>query len=320
MCVAADPQWRRMTEPARRTVLRSESQKTEWDRLVTHAVVLVVFPSIIGVLGAFTSDIHKAHGPLIWAIWIVLIIFFVAFWMRYVPATSSVLALLRENEDLAEELRDKQRTIAGLETSITLLTYQSALSLSTRGMVAEYVKRGLSTTAELAEALSSLLAPLYLEGEGIFGFGGSERWNFAVYLYSKERDLLVPVWREKARTHPSVGPGRSWGRGQGHVGKAFVDRASIITPDSLHPEVEPLSSAPRGMEADYDREVYRSFAALPIGPLGDDVELPYGVLVGTSDRSGRFDRENVALLAHAAGAVASLVALADINMDSLGKN
>ena len=184
-------------------------------------------------------------------------------------------------------------------------------------MIATYVTDGLKSLKDLEAAVGSICSPLVNEGELLFGFGGSEKWNFACYLYSAQDDLLVPIWRERARTHPSTGIGRKWGRGQGHVGKTFVDAQTIITGDALHADVAQLCSAPKELEVEYDNTAYRSFVSVPIGPLLATCNRPYGVLVGTSDREKRFDKENSAILEHAASVIASLVVLADTNFDRL---
>jgi hypothetical protein len=301
----------------RSAVLKRESEKTQVELVVANVVAFVVFPAIIGILGAFSSDIHKAHSWLAFLLWAIVLMFFGLFWWRAYPSPQSLLKLIRENERNEEMLADLIGDIDGLEQSINLLAFQSAFSLSTRGMIATYVTEGVNTLRDLEIALSEICSPLCTEGELLFGFGGSEKWNFACYMYSESKDLLVPVWRDRSRTHPSSGMGRNWGRGQGHVGKTFVDAQTIITGDALHPDVAQLCSAPKELEASYDSTIYRSFASVPIGPLLAAENRPYGVLVGTSDRESRFDKENAAMLEQTAGVIGSLIILAKANFDRL---
>lgn len=300
----------------RRKVMRREAFKKDFERGLAN-VLFLVLTAAMAALGAFTSDIWKAHGHLATVIWLFVTALYLAFWWRANPSNSSFLTLALQNEEHEKKIGNSLIDREQLEQAISLLIYQSTFSLATRGMIIEYMRRGITTLDELKEAISELASPIYLEGEEIFGFGGSERWNFAVYLHSRSRDRLLPVWRSTAPNHPSQGPGRVWGRGQGHVGKAFVDGQPIITPDALHPDVERLSAAPKGMETPIDREVYRSFAALPIGPTAEQEAEPYGVLVGTSNRVGRFDKENTAMLVHLADVLASLMVVANVEIDEL---
>jgi nitrate reductase NapE component len=302
----------------RRDVVKVEATKKQTELHVANVVAFVLFPIVMGWLGAFTSDIYRVHPWLAVALWVLTFISFGLFWWRAYPSTPALLKLVDQNETLGDQIDELEITISDLGQSLNLLAAQATFSISSRVMLVHYLKRGISTVAEVRECFSEILAPAYLDGEFLFGFGGSERWNFAVYLYSSEQDLLVPVWREKAQNHPSAGMGRSWGRGQGHVGKAFVDLQTIITGDSQLEEVAQLSAAPTRLQRGYDGSTYRSFAAIPIGPMLPDKEpLPYGVLVATSDRVGRFDRENTAVLSQAAGIIGSLIALGSLEIDRL---
>ena len=119
---------------------------------------------------------------------------------------------------------------------------------------------------------------VHLEGEFIFGLGPSEEWSFAVYLYSQDKDLLVPVWRRKSKTtnRRAVILAES-GRGEkGTSEKAFVDKRSIITGNAQHPDAA-LFRCTLEKTRDYDKGSYRSFASVPIGPLLAEDSRPYGV-------------------------------------------
>src|SRR5690606_30597181 len=100
--------------------------------------------------------------------------------------------------------------------------------------------------------------------------------------------------------------------GQGHVGKAFADYKPIITGDASHPDVIQLCGAPVDKERSNDFDVYRSFASIPIGLNGDD--LPYGVLVATSNVKDRFDQDSAVLLLHYASAIAALIAISGLDL------
>lgn len=108
-----------------------------------------------------------------------------------------------------------------------------------------------------------------------------DRWNFAVYLPNAEGQLECVVCRRPNRNDEQR-PHRTWTPGDGHVGRAFQWGQEIVIPDASETVTASLL---RGVQTrEEDNTVYRSVAALPI--LADGQAL--GVLVATSDRSGRF--------------------------------
>jgi hypothetical protein len=296
-------------------ILSREAKAADLEYAITNYVVGLLFPALIGVGGAYTGDMGKLHPFIPFAFWLVLLGIYALLWWRVRPANRSIIGLLRDSERLSYELSQRKNDVDQLGQSLDLLIWQSEISLSTRRMVVAYVEQGVTDINSLRECLGELLAPVYQSAEELFGTGASERWSVAVYLYSKKQDELIPIWTERAQLHPSTGNGRNWARGEGHVGKAFVNGSAIITLDASHPDVAALSATPPGKTKSYD-DVYRSFAAVPIGPLVGE-GLPLGVLVATSDRSGRYDQENTNVLRHLADVIAGLVTLAHIDVDVL---
>lgn len=298
--------------------LRKESRRKDWQQRLSNIVVLVVLPIGSALSGLFTPDLYAAHGPYsVIFLWLAIIVLYVVFWLQANPAAESLWRLISENRSYEEENNWLKSENERLSYWIEYLGTTTSISYSGMAMVQKYASAGVKTTEDLSESISELLSPIYLKCESLFGVGGSENWNFAVYLYSRDRDELIPVWREKALNHPSGSTTRTWGRGQGHVGKAFVDRRNIITPDAAHPEVWELSAAPPGQGRDYDQDAYKSFASIPIGPFGGDEEMAYGVLVGTSDRVDRFDKSNTIILVQMAQLIALLVIFAKIDVDGI---
>jgi hypothetical protein len=130
-------------------------------------------------------------------------------------------------------------------------------------------------------------------------------WNFAVYLWNPKTSRLDPIWRERARNHPSTGPGRTWGANEGHIGHAFQNRKELITPNAQVAEVAALMDAGNNSRP-YDAQAYCSYVSEPILTT-DPAALPYGVLVATSNKVGRYDPANARVLKHAAVALATLM-------------
>lgn len=279
---------------------------------------LVVIPAAFGVLGAFSSDWDKAIGPLpVFGMWAVLIFLLGVFAVWLNPAGEALLSLAVENEALEAKLAASEEGREQRDGAIKLLTFQGGYAISARATVLLHARRPVTTMAHFEAALKDLVVPLSFEGEYLFDLGPSEAWSFAVYLYSARRDVLVPVWRKKAEAHPSpqTSRGREWGRGEGHVGKAFVDCKPIITGNAFDPEAAQFSTLPQGRELPHDR-VYVSFASVPIGPILAEDGRPYGVLVGTSDRPGRFNRDNAGIMIQIASATASLLIAGGLDIDN----
>jgi hypothetical protein len=229
----------------------------------------------------------------------------------------SVHALLVENEDLAQEKSSLLELVEELKSAINLLSLQANYCESVRGIVLAHSRRPIASCEEFRAAIDDVAAPIYIQTEEFFGCGASEGWCFTVYLYSRTRDCLVPIWRRASPAFLGGSNPRKWGRGEGHVGKAFVDQKAIITGNATSEEVADFSAVPPGKRKDYDAQMYVSFASIPIGPILKEDGRPYGVLVGTSDRPGRFDRENTAILVQVSGVIASFLIGGRLDVDEL---
>ena len=291
----------------------TEAERADNEKFFATGVAVIAFPIATGILGAFTPALFGYSGFLTALAWSFVALMYGIAYFRTFPNSKSFVALSVENEKLERDLESAQSDVASLQQSIELLSTLNSINYASRRMAATFITKPPTGLDELSEMCSELLAPIYLEGETLFGLQGSERWNFAVYLHRADTDELRPVWREKSLNHPSEGLGRVWTRGRGHVGKAFVDGQPIITGDATHPDVAQFCSVNGASLRDYDDEVYRSFASFPIGPVTNGNE-PLGVLVATSDRVGRFNKENTAVLLHLADTLAAILQLADVNV------
>lgn len=304
----------------RRKAVKALSERRRVERVLTSVTALAVVPGVCAILGAFTSDLDKQYGASsVAGIWIAVLIVLAALAVRLNPTGESLLELAVENEEQEDSIIQLRVREAELNDIVDRLAFENTYSASVRSAILTFARQKIDSIEGVEKAVDDLASPLYLEGEFIFDIGPSEAWSFAVYLYSRSRDVLVPIWRRKSQRHksPHDSLGREWGRGEGHVGKAFVDQRMIITGDSQHPDAEPFSAVPPAKERSYDKSSYRSFASLPIGPLLTEDGRPYGVLVATSDRVGRFGRDNVGILVQIAGAVASLLITGGLDIDDL---
>jgi hypothetical protein len=283
----------------------------------SQAAQAILIPALIGGLAWFRDDIQKAGGVGLFLLLLVVFVL-VQFWLFFVStsAKQSVQDLYFVSKDLQNQLDASRTQIQQLKnrTELFILTekFASACSYS----LLDYSSQNVADSEGLKRIIANFLEPLASNGEQIFGFGPAEKWNFVVYFFSTTANVLLPVWREKAQSHPSQGLGRTWGRGQGHVGFSFANSRAIITEDARNPDVQSLVTAAEGHAREYDTSTYVSFASIPIGPVGESDE-PIGVLVATSDRAGRFTSENSRILAHAALAIANAVSVAEVDLTTI---
>lgn len=212
----------------------------------------------------------------------------------------------------AREIFDENRELSweknSLETQIRYLALVHTSAISWRTMQRRYVEKNFDDVEEIDNAIREILAIIVNEREEIFEFTAKELWNFAVYIYNPSKHILKPIWREKHRNHPSEGIGRDWVQGEGHIGKAFVDREPKITSDATIAALSDLMGPTPNKKHPYDNQTYQSFASIPIGPIEED-EDPIGVLVATSNQKGRFNKANCQILRHTAGVLANLIHL-----------
>lgn len=278
-----------------------------------HAILL---PVVLAGLGAISADLWKYSRLITGGIWLVVIVLWWCIWFRSRPSADSLLSISVELSEANEKIHALETAQQELESLARKWNFESFSASTLRSMVTQYISTDFKDVSEFNEAIDELLSPLELSGAVIFGFDGPEKWSFALYLYSKKDDILVPIWRKRSINHPGNKISRKWGRGEGHVGKAFVDGTPIITGDASVREVQQLALGPISKNKPYDN-IYMSFASVPFGPIGTDSNLPYGVLVATSDTKDRYDKNSGYLLQHYADSVAMLLGLTKVNSDCI---
>ncbi|MEM9749426.1 MAG: GAF domain-containing protein [Pseudomonadota bacterium] len=282
---------------------------------------MILFPILTAALGVVSTWLWSVERALTIGAWVFVFILYAVIWYKSSPKSEPVLALILANSDLRADVEALNELTAELEASEFVQAQKSNAAFYLRQMSAEYISQGLHVRDDLDEMLSDLLAPLYLMGGHLLEIDGKESWSFSVYLYSATDDVLRPVWRRRSPNHPSTGESRSWERGQGHVGKAFVDRRTLFTSDAHASDVAQLVEATGENQRNYDRDAYRSFASLPFGLTVDDSDQipPTGVLVATSSQIGRFDIEMVELIQHFADTLGVIFALTKTDLDCLDR-
>lgn len=117
----------------------------------------------------------------------------------------------------------------------------------------------------------------------LFGITSKEKWNFCLYKFDPKDAVLKCVLKRRAWKNPRGHTSRRWKPGFGHVGLAFQREEEVVYENCLEPSIR-KQLGQSGEQSDADNGLYVSVAAIPI------VQGPecIGVIVGTSNRKGRF--------------------------------
>lgn len=282
---------------------------------------LIAFPIIIAVLGTVSPYLWSIDPLVPIGCWLVIVFLYVLYWRWAMPSSAGFLSIVLKTRQAEKEKTEAQEYAKALERSQEKQVQKSLASFTLRKMSVSYIEQGITSISSLDELLSDILSPFYISGGTLFGFAGDECWSFSVYIYSKTQDVLKPVWRRTSPNHPSQQKSREWGRGEGHVGKAFVDRETIFTSDSYQSDVARIVEAKGQNKREHDQTAYRSFASVPFGLFGDpNGDYPIGVLVSTSNLANRFDLDSVELIQHFADTLGAIMRLTKFDLDSVLEN
>lgn len=270
---------------------------------------VVIFPVFVAVLTANYAEFTAGTKWIFWLLVAVITVVAIVMAIIQLVGTGSAVEAYFEAQktfDHAEELEeDRDRYELQIDASAAAMS----INLAWLNSIPGYVRRDNFGIEDIKEASEEMIGLLIDERRTLFGMTDAvEHWNFAVYLFDRERRLLDPVFRRKHEDHPGSPRGRTFAPGQGHVGKAFADRVAKVTADADNHDVRILMDAAQELTKPYDRTAYRSYSSVPIGS-GQVDGFPYGVVVGTSSFPGRFTFENSYVLRNAAAVLANLVEL-----------
>lgn len=257
--------------------------------LVAQVFATIVFPAIELALENFVEPKPNAN------IWITIIIAHIAVALYAFFGLSSINNFLKATklDELDAEIdRQKREYEAELKTNEELtaglisLAKHSAEVQGALSILQSLLESADNKKRPLASDVGKLLAPLIQNREEILNFVNSEKYNFAVYLYNKRKGNLNLFYRDcdnRIQRHD-----RSWQPGVGHVGIAFAQKGTIISPD-MSATAEILGADKSLIEN--DRSIYVSFISTPIFDSVNHEGYPLGVLVITSDRAGHLTQE-----------------------------
>jgi hypothetical protein len=179
----------------------------------------------------------------------------------------------------------------------------------------EGVERAIAESSEVSGSLQRLLEGSCRPLLGVMDVEGDERWTVTVYRLVRGR-LRRVAGLTADRIEPSTGF-REWKPGEGWAGVSFATQHEIILPDAQTVDAQAMMHVPAQKRREDDGTRYRSVAVVPVRVAG--TPNPWGVVISTSDRRGRFDNDLHSLGAISAQAIrlfagmTALVAAAEIS-------
>ena len=290
------------------------------NKLGNFALFHFVLPLSIAVLGVCSTYLWGLNPAIPLVLWFFVAVIYGLSWWKSHPTYNDVHRLLLHKQRDDSKINELKEEVNVLQSVALDLNYKNMASFIFRAMSLEYINEIRTNGFEegyFSEILDEILSLFYLQGDAVFGFTMSEKWSVGVYIFDKENYVLKSVWRQKSNSHPSTGSGRDWTPGEGHVGKAFLDRRPILTGNANDEAVSQLCRSRGSKQLDYDDSTYVSFASVPISVSRNDDDDPFGVLVVTSNREDRLSEESTELLMHAAQTIAVILALSDIDIGCL---
>ncbi len=279
-------------EKIRKTVV-SLTRLKDFCAVITNLVV----PTIIAIVCGFQKEIVN-FSPSAFYIPIILCALFslVYCWISFgIKTSAEVLVELDENTEIIKKL----------ERAVDIFSTIDALCTAWRGLVDESVRNLALNESNITDIISVMFSLIIDNKDDLYQFKRGELWNFAVYKFDNNRNSLMCIWRDKSPDHPGDQVGRFWRPGQGHVGITFSNRSGKRTLDARMPEVAALLRAPRESARGYDNETYVALQTEPV--LLNETDVPWGVIVATSNVPQRFDEINGIALNHLAGEIGSLI-------------
>jgi hypothetical protein len=281
-----------------------ESRRKKLTRLAVLVCATAVFPTLVGLL---SSIVFNDGGTLfalppdgLSVVFLILILLQAGFiylttvrWQG-APTYYDVEQLQRHHEREKKRIQGRfERARDNLDSMIRVQEATRYASMAL-GNAATLAAEDDDPTNDLEQGIELVLNSCVTFRSDIFGFRAKDLYNFAVYLYCEDEDVLHLAWRKCDSRIDRTD--REWKPGEGHVGLCYARKSEIFSnnvPDS--DELE--------RDEPEDDEKYVSMVSIPIFQSGDfpisrsshsgvdqDAE-PLGVFVVTSSAPNQFDEE-----------------------------
>jgi hypothetical protein len=218
--------------------------------------------------------------------------------------------------DAAAELQRVQAAIAGLRERFA---QSAALDVQSRALRAatEALRAGLERAllreppderGTVQELLDLALDDLVLAA----GFAPGELWTISVYRADTSGDVVLSrLVTRRANRLEEARASREWGRGEGHIGMAYLRENGVVLDDVEDHAIRHTLNTPPEKDLPTDPKRYRSIAAIRI--RRDGASNPWGVAIATSSVAGRFSPDAQSVGSERAEAIrvlARMIALA----------
>lgn len=292
-------------------------------RLKTGARVIKAILSAGGAALAGISLLIAAHSTLEWVLGSagVVMCFGAAIWIIWTEenaplALEEARKALSHARTLEAEMRGFRDDVAAETRVLVLQSEQQRRLLGLVDVLRESVERILAEDGDIPQAFQRLLEGSRRVLLGVLGIEGAERWTVTIYRFQAGK-----LRRQAGITVDAVEPAtgfREWRSGEGWTGAAYKSQHEIVLADAQSATSLAMLNLPAAKARSDDSSRYRSIAAIPVRVAGR--KLPWGVVIATSDRRGRFDDDAASLGAISAQAIrllagmAALVAAGQINV------
>jgi hypothetical protein len=231
--------------------------------------------------------------------------------------------------DATAELQRVQAAIAGLRDRFA---QSAAMDIQARALRAagEALRAGLERAllreppderATVQELLDLALDDLVIAA----GFTPGELWTISVYRAETIGDVVLRrLVTRRANRLEETGASREWGRGEGHIGMAYLRANGVVLEDVEDPAIRHTLNTPPEKDLTTDPQRYRSIAA--IGVLRAGTANPWGVVIATSSVAGRFSpdaqsagSERAEAMRVLAGVIALAISIHDIKIQRVAR-
>ncbi|MBV1790270.1 GAF domain-containing protein [Marinobacterium sp. D7] len=257
----------------------------------------LLLPILIAVFVTYILELNKnPEGSVSKLIWfLVVIVTFIHLFVVYLQYRgSSIDTLLKEYQEKDKKLNEVARDFEELKSFYEMdvecfSSQQKAIRFAVNSLSYAIGKlRNLelesekATVDEINEMVHSLIWPLVVYRENLFGFKAGVLWNIALYGLNADNEL-EPIWRKcDERIKPR---NRTWKPGFGVAGMSFLHKSIKYYEDIKENAVNDDNTIS-------DLETYRSIIAIPVIPCEDESSSddfnPSGVLVITSSSESQF--------------------------------
>jgi len=253
-----------------------------WITRISQLLVSLVFPVIEAILINYATNATGKQVFVYYGLVAIIGVPHLIILFLIVLGEKPLSQYLFEYDELVEDIKDlelNQETELHNSTALNDAVYTATATLVQIEVLAS------NPPANVNDLFADILSPWIDLRSSIFFFrDGEALYNFAVYLYDDQTNLLKLAYRDNDSR--LTRNDRSWGIGDGHVGQCFVQKRTIflsLTDDNQHSDAVQTTQF-----KDTDIKYYRSMVATPLLKRNNEIS---GVLIVTSSGQNQFVKE-----------------------------